>query len=67
MKTIALITRKLRELRIHMLEQDLHYAIASSDAHIAGLEKRLGELRREQWKDITAADIARRMDAGKLA
>lgn len=62
MSLITLVRRTIRRAHIRMLEQDIDWARASSDAHIAGLEHRLDELRRAHWKDTTAADIARDMD-----
>lgn len=58
----ARIARKVRALRIRLLEQDLQYAAASYDAHVAGITQKLSELRREQWDDLTAEGIARDID-----
>lgn len=69
MSLITIVRRNLRKAaariratKIRMLEQDIDWARASSDAHIRGLEMQLAELRRAQWAELTAQDIARDMD-----
>lgn len=59
---IATLLRKVRALRIRLLEQDLQYAAASYSEHVRGIHYKLAELRREQWRDLSAEDIAREMD-----
>ena len=61
------IKQRLRAWKIARVEQDIDWARASSDAHIRGLEVQLATLRLKQYAEMRAQDIARRMDAGKLA
>lgn len=56
---IAALIRKVRALRIRLLEQDLQYAAATYSEHVRGIHYKLAELRREQWRELTAEDIAR--------
>lgn len=67
MKIIHAIRQKLRAWKIRALEQDINWAIASSDAHIRKLEGELAILRLKQYQEMRAQDIARRMDRQKLA
>lgn len=67
MTILRTIKQTLRAWKIRALEQDINWAIASSDAHIRKLEGELAILRLKQYQEMRAQDIARRMDAGKLA
>lgn len=67
MNIIRRIKQAIRAWRIRAVEQDINWAIASSDAHIRGLELKLAQLRLQQYADTRAEDIARRMDRAKLA
>lgn len=67
MNILHTIRQKLRAWKIARVEQDIDWARASSDAHIRGLEVQLATLRLKQYAEMRAQDIARRMDAGKLA
>ena len=67
MTILYTIRQKLRAWKIARIEQDIEWAHASSDAHIRNLEAQLATLRLTQYAEMRAQDIARRMDAGKLA
>lgn len=67
MSILHTIKQNLRAWKIARIEQDIDWARASSDAHIRGLEVQLATLRLTQYQEMRAQDIARRMDAGKLA
>lgn len=59
---IARLIRWIRSIRIRLLEQDLQYAAATYSEHVRGIHYELAVLRREQWRDLSAEDIAREMD-----
>lgn len=58
MSLITLVRHTLRKWAMHRIEQDIDWARASSDAHIAGLERRLERLRAEHDRRSTQ-DVAR--------
>lgn len=62
MPLLAAICRRLRDVKIRMIEQDIDWARASSDAHIRKLETELDALRRAQCAELSASDIARAID-----
>ena len=61
------IKQRLRAWKIARIEADMAYAEHYYEAHMRNLSVQLATLRLKQYQEMRAQDIARRMDAGKLA
>ena len=61
MSLITIIRRTIRRAHIRMIEQDIDWARASSDAHIRGLEQRLEHLKAKNDPRSTQ-DVMRDID-----
>lgn len=64
MSLITVVRRNLRQWAMRRIEQDIDFARASSHAHIAGLQRRLENLRAEHDRRSTQ-DVAR--DVSRMA
>lgn len=67
MNILHTLRQKLRAWKIARIEADMAYAEHYYEAHMRSLNVQLATLRLKQYAETRAQDIARRMDAGKLA
>lgn len=67
MNILHTLRQKLRAWKIARIEADMAYAEHYYEAHMRSLNVQLATLRLTQYAEMRAQDIARRMDAGKLA